>query len=97
MLTVEEYVEQLTPAQREQFERVRKAVHEVVPDVDESITYGMPTFKLNGRQLIYFGAFKKHMTIFPGTIKFTEKDPLPDDRLKEIVLDRLIEISKDKA
>ena len=76
---------------------MRAAVHQVAPGSVESISYGMPTFKYQGKQLVYFGAFKKHMTIFPGTIKFTEKDPIPDDRLKEIVLDRLIEISKDKA
>jgi uncharacterized protein YdhG (YjbR/CyaY superfamily) len=94
MLTIEEYLALLTPGQLAQFERVRRAVRDVVPDADLSISYGMPTFKLKGQRLIYFGAFKKHMTIFPGTIKFTEKAPLSDDRLREIVLDRLIEISK---
>ena len=97
MLTIAEYLAQLTPAQRTEFGRIRAAVREIAPEAVESISYGMPTYKLKGKPLVYFGAFKKHMTIFPGTIKFTEKDPLPDDRLKEIVLDRLIEISKGKA
>jgi uncharacterized protein YdhG (YjbR/CyaY superfamily) len=93
MLTIEEYLAQLTPGQLAQFERFRAAVREIAPEAAESISYGMPTYKLNGRPLVYFGAYKKHMTIFPGTIKFTEKQPLSDERLREIVLDRLIEIS----
>jgi uncharacterized protein YdhG (YjbR/CyaY superfamily) len=93
MLTVDEYVARLTAAQRAAFERVYKAVKAVVPDADVSIGYGMPVFKYGAKPLIYFGAFKKHMTIFPGTIRFTENDPPAEDQIKEIVLDRLIDIT----
>jgi len=93
MATVEEYLAQLTPEQRDQFERVRRIVHSVVPDAGERISYGMPTFTYNGKYLVYFGAFKHHMTIFPGTVKFTAQDPIPESTLREMVQRRLAELT----
>lgn len=67
MQTLQEYVSSLTPAQKTEYERVKKIVHSVVPEgVEEMISYGIPTFKYNGTHLLYFGAFKNHMSLFPG-------------------------------
>lgn len=74
MATVEKYLDEITPNQREHFERIRKIVREVAPQAEESISYGVPTFKVNGRPLLYFGAFKDHMSIFPGApVELKEK------------------------
>jgi uncharacterized protein YdhG (YjbR/CyaY superfamily) len=76
MLTVEDYLNNITPPQRAEFEHLRNLVKEVAPSAEESISYGMPTFKVNGKPLIYFGAFKNHMSLFPTpgpTEKFKEK------------------------
>mgnify|MGYP001258163369 FL=1 len=43
---------------------IRAIINDSVPDVQESISYQMPTFKLNGKRLIYFAAFKKHIGLF---------------------------------
>ena len=74
MTTVEEYVAALTPGQREQFERIGRIVRSVVPDAHETISYGIPTFKYRGKYLIYFGAFKGHMSVYPtvGAVAATE-------------------------
>jgi uncharacterized protein YdhG (YjbR/CyaY superfamily) len=37
---------------------------EVAPDAQETISYNMPTFWLNGA-LVYFAAFKKHIGFYP--------------------------------
>ena len=46
--------------------QIRMTIRETVPDAQETISYGMPTFTLNGRYLIYFGAYKKHIGLYPA-------------------------------
>ncbi len=41
-------------------------VKQVAPDAVDTIGYGMPVLKQNGKYLIGFSAFKNHMSIFPG-------------------------------
>ncbi|HVZ12703.1 MAG TPA: DUF1801 domain-containing protein [Patescibacteria group bacterium] len=45
--------------------QIRKAVKEVAPDATEAISYGIPTFKLNGKNLVHFGGFSDHISFFP--------------------------------
>lgn len=61
----DEYLESLSPGQKTTLERVRKAIQATAPDAVESISYGMPAFKYKKKPLIYFGAFKDHLSIFP--------------------------------
>src|SRR5918994_5532715 len=107
MATVEDYIEALTPRQREQFERVRRIVRSIVPDAEETISYRIPTFTYRGKYLIYFAAFKNHMSVYPtvgaveatkgtkGTFQFTEDDPVPEDVVGKIVSHRKSEIERD--
>lgn len=67
MKTVDEYLENASPAQRAEFERIRKIVKKLVPKAEETISYGIPTFKYKGKYLLYFGAFRNHMSVFPGS------------------------------
>ena len=43
---------------------MREAIKKVVPEAEETIKYGMPTFTLNGN-LVYFAAFKNHIGFYP--------------------------------
>lgn len=63
---VDEYMAQVPKPQRDTLERLRRAIKSVVPDATEVISYDIPTFKLNGRMLVSFAAFKKHCSFFPG-------------------------------
>jgi uncharacterized protein YdhG (YjbR/CyaY superfamily) len=69
---VDAYLATLPPAQREALQRVREAVARVVPDAVETISYGMPAFKLNGRFLVSFAGWKAHCSIYPLTDTFLE-------------------------
>ena len=89
---IEHYLSNVTPGQRAEFARIRRLVEEAVPDVEEVFSYRMPGFAVGGTTLIWVGAFKRHMSIFPGTIRFTDADPLPDERVREILRERLAEI-----
>ena len=104
MSSVEEYVSALTPAQREHFEQIRRIVRSLAPDAEETISYGVPTFKHRGKYLIYFAAFKNHLSVYPtigaveatkgtkGTFRFGEDDPVPEEVVRAIVTHRLEEI-----
>ncbi len=66
MATVEEYFGDVGEAEKAEHERVKKIVKEVVPEAEESISYGIPTFKYKGKSILFFGVFKDHLSIFPG-------------------------------
>lgn len=55
--------------------KMRATIQTAAPKAEEAISYGIPTYKLNGN-LVHFGAFKDHVSFFPtssGTVAF-EKD-----------------------
>ncbi len=45
--------------------KIRVAIKKSAPKAKETISYGIPTFVLNGN-LVHFGVFKKHLGFFPG-------------------------------
>lgn len=56
-------------------QQIRATIREAAPDAEETISYQIPTFKLNGRYLIYFAAYKKHIGLYPaprGVAEFEE-------------------------
>jgi uncharacterized protein YdhG (YjbR/CyaY superfamily) len=63
--SIAEYIATFPQDKRELLEQVRALIHEAAPTATEAMSYGMPTFKLNGN-LIHFAAFKEHLGIYPG-------------------------------
>jgi uncharacterized protein YdhG (YjbR/CyaY superfamily) len=66
MTPIDAYLEKVDPDKRAVLEHIRKLVKTMVPEVEEVISYGIPTLKYKGTYLIYFAAFKNHMSVFPG-------------------------------
>jgi uncharacterized protein YdhG (YjbR/CyaY superfamily) len=62
--TVDEYIATFAPDIQPVLQRIRQTIKAAAPDAEESISYRMPAFKLNG-MLIYFAAFKKHIGLYP--------------------------------
>lgn len=46
---------------------LRKVILEELPDAEETISYGMPTYKLRSN-ICHFAAFTKHCSFFPGGV-----------------------------
>jgi uncharacterized protein YdhG (YjbR/CyaY superfamily) len=63
--SVDEYLDSLRPDVREVLERVRRTIREAVPEAEEKISYQIPTVTLNGRYLVYFAAWKRHLAVYP--------------------------------
>ncbi len=49
-------------------QHIRSTIQELVPEAEEAISYGIPTFNLNKRYLIYFAAYKNHLSIYPAPV-----------------------------
>ena len=62
--TVDEYLAGVPPAQRVVLERVRRIIQETAPDAEETLSYGMPAYMLHGQRLLYFAAYKNHLSLF---------------------------------
>jgi uncharacterized protein YdhG (YjbR/CyaY superfamily) len=70
--SVAEYLDALEPAPRAELERVRTIVTRLVPDTEESMSYGMPTLKYKNRALVYYTASKKHLSFYPSSWAINE-------------------------
>src|SRR6266700_1758640 len=65
--TIDEYLTQVQPDQRAALEKLRQADLAVAPGAEECISYGVPAFRLNGRSLVFFGAWANHCALYPGS------------------------------
>lgn len=64
---IDEYLNKLEPAQKTELQRIRRIIEKLVPNATEVISYGMPGFQYKSKYLITFGAFKNHLSLFPGS------------------------------
>lgn len=66
MSVIDTYLESISPVQHQALQHIREIIQSQVPDAEEAISYGMPTFKYKKKNLIHFAAFKDHMSLFPA-------------------------------
>jgi len=71
--TVSEYIAKAPPLARKALKQLRAAIRAAVPGITERISYGMPTFELDGRYLLYMAAFKAHVSVYPVTAGMVAK------------------------
>jgi uncharacterized protein YdhG (YjbR/CyaY superfamily) len=63
--SIDEYIARFPKDTQKHLEQIRATIKETVPGADEAISYGIPAFNLNGRYLIYFAGYKKHIGLYP--------------------------------
>lgn len=77
--TIDEYLSKVEPKRRAELERIRALVKQLVPEAEETMSYGMPTLTYQKRPLVFFTAAKHHMSFFPSPWAIEElKDKLQD-------------------
>jgi uncharacterized protein YdhG (YjbR/CyaY superfamily) len=81
--TIDEFLASVPEEKRRALEDLRHHVRRAVPDATESINYGVPAFKLDGRPLVSFGASKEHCSFYVQSPAVVEAfaDELRDFRL----------------
>lgn len=77
---VDVYLARLEEPKRSTLEALRRSIRAVVPDAEECISYGMPAFRVVGKVVAGFAAFKNHVAYLPhsGKVLFADLgDALP--------------------
>src|SRR5216684_8658865 len=74
---IDDYLASVAEPKRATLQKLRHTIRDVLPDAEEVISYGMPAFRLRGKVIAGFAAFKNHLAYLPhsGSV-FAE---MPDD------------------
>jgi uncharacterized protein YdhG (YjbR/CyaY superfamily) len=64
--SVDDYIAAQPEAVRPILEKVRSAIRKALPKADETISYSIPAYKVNGAVVIYFAGWKKHYSLYPA-------------------------------
>ena len=62
---VDAYLAGVDEPKRSTLEALRRSILAVVPDAEEGISYGMPAFRVDGKVVAGFAAFKSHLAYLP--------------------------------
>lgn len=62
---IDDYISTFPENVQPVLEQVRQTIRGVVPDATETISYQIPTFTLDGKSLVHFAGWKKHIGIYP--------------------------------
>ncbi len=63
--SIDEYIDRFPKDRQALLSAMRRTIRKAAPKTEESISYGIPTFTLNGR-LVWFAAFNKHIGFYLG-------------------------------
>lgn len=72
MNAVDEYIVTYPEDIKKILKQIRAIIKENAPDAVESMSYGMPAYKVHGRLLVYFAAFKNHIGFYATPSGHTE-------------------------
>jgi len=61
---VDEYIENFEGEVRKRLETMRRIITENAPNAEEEFSYGLVGYKLNGKPMVYFGGFPKHVGFY---------------------------------
>jgi uncharacterized protein YdhG (YjbR/CyaY superfamily) len=62
---VDDYLASIEEPKRATLQNLRQTIRGILPDAEEVISYGMPGFRLNGKVIAGFAAFKNHLAYLP--------------------------------
>jgi uncharacterized protein YdhG (YjbR/CyaY superfamily) len=62
---VDKHIAAASPEARRILQELRAIVRAAAPEATERISYGVPTFDLNGHHLVHFGGYAKHVSFYP--------------------------------
>ena len=64
--SIDEYIGTFPDDIQSRLESIRQIIKSVIPGAIETISYQIPTFKINNKNIVHFSAYKKHIGLYPG-------------------------------
>ncbi len=58
------YIASFSGIQHELLIQMRNTIQQAAPEAEESISYGMPAYKIKGKALVYFAGYKNHIGFY---------------------------------
>jgi uncharacterized protein YdhG (YjbR/CyaY superfamily) len=74
---IDDYLARLDEPKRSTLQELRRTIHSIVPEAEQGISYGTPAFRLHGKLIAGFAAFKSHLSYLPHSGSVLAE--LPDD------------------
>jgi uncharacterized protein YdhG (YjbR/CyaY superfamily) len=71
--SIAEYIAAQPKAVQGALKKVRSAIRKAIPQATESLSYKIPTYKIDGRVVIYFAGWAKHYALYPSGPKAIAK------------------------
>jgi uncharacterized protein YdhG (YjbR/CyaY superfamily) len=62
---IDRYLEALEEPKRATLARLRQTILDILPEANQGISYGVPAFKVGGKTIAGFAAFKNHLSYLP--------------------------------
>jgi uncharacterized protein YdhG (YjbR/CyaY superfamily) len=62
---IDQYLDALEEPKRTTLARLRQTILDILPEADQGISYGLPAFKVRGKTIAGFAAFKNHLSYLP--------------------------------
>ena len=63
------YIARFPRAVQAELKRVRRSIRRAAPGAEEVISYQIPAFKLHGKPVLFFAAWKEHLSIYPSNAR----------------------------
>ncbi len=76
---IDEFIKKYPEEQQVFLEKVREIALGVDPSLEQTISYGIPTLKKNGKMVLHFAPSKAHLGLYPGSAAIVHFE----DRLKD--------------
>jgi uncharacterized protein YdhG (YjbR/CyaY superfamily) len=74
---IDDYLDGVEEPKRTTLNQLRAIILEIIPDAEQCISYKMPAFRLNGKVIVGFAAFKNHLAYLPHSGSVLKR--LPDE------------------
>ena len=77
---IDQYLDAVEEPKRTTLARLRQTILDILPEAEQGVSYGLPAFKVRGKTIAGFAAFKNHLSYLPhsGSVFPQLKDELKD-------------------
>jgi uncharacterized protein YdhG (YjbR/CyaY superfamily) len=92
---IDDYLANLDEPKRTTLQKLRQTIESIIPKAEQGISYGMPAFRLHGKVIAGFAAFKNHLSYLPHSGSVLAE--LADDVAGYVTSKGALQFSIDKA